>query len=160
MRRLRAHATLTISGALLVSALTDVGTIVADDRFVQQINLPSGQVVIVAEGDLEPRSVGTYTVRLYSGKSPRSPVDDFIAGALRERDGVVEKVLLADVDSDGRVEVIVIVRNVGSGSYLSGDAFAFDQKRLTLRASVKNLPKDADVVSALKKMSSLRAVGR
>jgi hypothetical protein len=91
---------------------------------------------VVAEGDFEPRSIGSYSVRLYSGENPQRPTDDFLAGVIHERDGSIEKVVLADVDGNGRDEIVVIVRNAGTGSYLSAHAFAIEKKRLVLRASV------------------------
>jgi len=121
------------------------------DRFVQRLLLPGGATIVVAEGDLEPRSIGSYSVRLYSGVNVQFPADDFLAGVIQARDGSVEKVVLADVDGNGREEVVVVVRCVGTGGYLSAYAFAVDQKRLVLQATVADLPRDADPVSALKK---------
>ena len=92
-------------------------------------------------------------MRLYSSANAQ-PGDDttfFVAGVIRERDGSIEKVELADIDGDGKPEIAVTVRCVGTGSYLSADAFAFDKKRLWLRASVDGLAKDADPIAALKK---------
>ncbi len=44
-----------------------------------------------------------------------------------------------------------MVRNAGTGQYLSAAAFGFDQKRLWLYASAADLPKEADPIAALKK---------
>src|SRR6185369_9923031 len=136
---------------LLISSLLRAEA--GSERFVQKIKLPAQLTAVVAEGDFEPRSIGSYSVRLYSGANAQ-PGDDttfFIAGVVRERDGSIEKVELADIDGDEQPEVVVTVRNAGSGSFLSADAFAFDKKRLWLRAAVANLAKDADPVAALKK---------
>jgi hypothetical protein len=135
--------TLLIPGAILTAADAD--------RFVQKIQLPSGQTIVVAEGDFEPRSIGSYSVRLYSGVNPKFPTDDFRVGVIQERDGSIEKVVLADVDGDGHDEIAVIVRCAGTGGYLSAHAFAIGEKTLVVRASVADLPRDADTVSALKK---------
>lgn len=143
MRKLIAVlGTLLISGAVLTAAEAD--------RFVQKIKLPTGQTVVVAAGDFEPRSIGSYSVRLYSGVNPKFPTDDFRVGVIHERDGSIEKVVLADVDGDGHDEIVVIVRCAGTGSYLSAHAFAIGKKSLVLRSSVADLPPDADPVSALK----------
>ncbi len=123
------------------------------DRFVQKIKLPSELTAVVAEGDFEARSIGSYTVRLYSTENAQ-PGDDttfFITGLIRERDGYIEKVELADINGDGKPELVVTVRCVGTGSYLSADAFAFDKKRLWLRTTVTDLAKDADPIATLKK---------
>jgi len=122
-------------------------------RFLQKIKPSSDLTAVVAEGDFEARSIGSYSVRLYSSANAQ-PGDDttfFVAGVIRERDGSIEKVELADIDGDGKPEIAVTVRCVGTGSYLSADAFAFDKKRLWLRASVDGLAKDADPIAALKK---------
>ena len=36
--------------------------------FVEKLALPSGQTAVVAEGDFEARSIGSYSVRIYSNK--------------------------------------------------------------------------------------------
>ncbi len=141
-----------VLGTLLISAVgLDAG---AADRFVQKITLPSGQTAVVAEGEFEPRSTGSYSVRLYSGENPRFPTDNFLAGVVQERQGSIEHVVLADVDGDGRDELVVIIRSAGTGSYLSAHAFAIGKRSIVLRASVAGLAPDADPVSALKKAKS------
>ena len=121
----------------------------SSDRYVKLHRLPTGQVAVVAEGDLEPRSTGSYTVRIYSNQRPEFPVDDFICGIVQARAGTVEDVLLADLDQDGLKELIVTIRSVGTGGYLSADAFRFRDSRLTNIGSVTDLPKNADCVQAL-----------
>ena len=143
---------LAIIGLILTTAFIASGAGSDPDRFIEKIKLPTGQFVVVAEGDFEPRSLGSYRVRLYSGENPQFPYDDFVDGVIRARpDGFIEKVVLADIDGDGRVEIVVILRCVGSGQYLSAEAFAFDKKKLVFRASVGDLAWDADPVVALKK---------
>jgi hypothetical protein len=68
---------------------------------------------------------------------------------VRPRDGVVETMLLVDIDGDGDRD-LVVMRSVGSGAYLSADAFRIAQGRVVPRASVSGLPRDADVVTALR----------
>jgi len=119
------------------------------DRYVQKHRLPGGRVAVVAEGDLEPRSIGSYSVRIYTGRSERFPTDDFVCGLIRERDGSVEAVNLADIDGDGTAEIVVILRCVGTGGYLSADALSVKGGQLRLVAHAEGLPKDADSVRAL-----------
>ncbi len=138
-----------VLGILLISAVSLAAA--ESDRFVQKMKLASGQTAVVAEGDFEPRSTGSFSVRLYSGENPHFHTDDFLGGVIHQRDGSVEKVVLADVDGDGLEEIVVIVRSIGTGSYLSVHAFAIDKKRLVLQASVADLARDADPVSTLKK---------
>jgi len=125
-------------------------------RFVQKLALPTGQTLVVAEGDFEARSIGSYSVRLYSAQSAL-PSDDttfYSAGLVRKRDGTVEKVWLAALDDAGLPCLIVTIRSVGSGSYLTADAFTFAGHSVVLRASVSGLAPDADPIAALQ--SSLR----
>ena len=119
------------------------------ERFVSTLTLPTGQTVVVAEGDLEARSVGSFSVRLYEADTPQNATTFFAAGTIRPRDGVVESVVLADVDGDRRPELVVIVRSVGTGGYLSAHAFAVTANELAFLAAVDDLAADADPVEAL-----------
>ena len=122
-------------------------------RFVRKVKLPAELTAVVAEGDFEARSIGSFTVRLYSTENAQ-PGDDttfFVGGVICERDGSIEEVKLADIDGNGKPTLIVTVRNVGTGQYLSAYAFAADTRRVWLRATVADLAKDADPIAALKK---------
>ena len=137
-----------LTTALLVSVTLHAAE---SDRFITKVKLPSGQTAVVAEGDFEARSTGSFSVRLYDAAPTEDETTFFTAGLIRARDGSIETVLLADVDGDKRPEIIVNVRSVGTGSYLSAHAFAFDRQRLSLRAAVEGLPPEADPVAALRK---------
>ena len=126
------------------------------ERFVKKLKLPSGQTAVIAEGEFEPRSTGSYSVRLYADAGGAFPADHFLGGLVHERDGCVEKVVLEDVDGDGRAEIVVLVRCAGTGSYLSAQAYAVHKKELTLQAVVAGLPPAADAVSALRKAEGQR----
>jgi len=116
-----------VLSAIFLAVVLDAGA--ESKRFVKQIKLPTGQIAVVAEGDLEPRSIGSYSVRLYSGANPKYPTNDFVAGIIKERDGGIDQVLLADLAGDGHVEIIVITRSAGSGGYLSAQSFALGKRR-------------------------------
>ena len=45
----------------------------------------------------------------------------------------------------------MIARSVGTGGYLSAQAFSVDRQRLVFRAAVESLPADADPLAALRK---------
>jgi hypothetical protein len=64
--------------------------------------------VVVAEGDFEARSIGSYSVRAYGAANPRFPFDDFIAGTVRPRDGTIDHIGFSDLDRDGSPEIVVI----------------------------------------------------
>lgn len=140
--------------ALVCAAFANRGVAADSDRYVKPVPLPTGQVAVVAEGDMEARSSGSYSVRIYSNADSKYPTDDYICGLIQPRDGTVEDVKLADVNQDNVKEFIVTIRCVGTGQYLSADAFSFKGKRLTKIGSVSDLPKDADCVAALSQMLS------
>lgn len=101
----------------------------------------------------EARSIGRFSVRRYSSKNAQ-PGDDttfFVSGMIQERDGALEQVGLADDDGDGRAEIVGVARRAGTGQYRSAHAFTVNEKRVVWRASVADLPKNADPVSTLKK---------
>lgn len=120
------------------------------DRIVKTATYSQTQgAVVVAEGDLEPRSIGSYSVRLYAKNDPAFPYDSFITGTVRPRDGSIENVRFADLDRDGIPEILVIMRAAGSGGFLSADAFRFQERTLTLLTSVSGIEGNADPVRAL-----------
>ena len=126
------------------------------EHFVQKLALPTGQTAVIAEGDFEARSIGSYSVRIYSTQSAR-PDDDttfFSSGVIRPRDGTVENVFLAELGNDDPPSLVVAIRSAGSGGYLSADAFTIGKNTVVLRASVSGLAANADPIVALK--SSLR----
>lgn len=129
-----------------VQAPVDAPVPPADPRVVFRVTLPDGRLVLVAEGDQEPRSVGSYTVRLYGGGPAATATDRFIAGLVHPRDGGVERVVIEDLDRDGRADLVVVMRAAGSGGYLSADAYSFASNRMARRASIGSVPPDADIV--------------
>ena len=123
----------------------------AQDRFITKLTLPTGQTVVVAEGDFEARSIGSFSVRLYEAASTPNETTFFTSGLIRIRDGVLEKVMLADIDGDCQPEIVVIARSIGTGDYLSAHAFAFMKDGLFFCAAVEGLPPDTDPIAALQK---------
>jgi hypothetical protein len=130
-------------------------SVMASDRFITSIRLPSGQTAVIAEGEFEARSIGSFSIRLYQAATPGDETTFFIRGLIHARDGVVEKVVLSDIDGEGQPEIIVIVRSAGTGGYLSAHAFAVGKKQqLILCSTVEGLQSDADPVAALKKSAA------
>ena len=128
----------------------------AQERHLSKLRLPSGQTVVVAEGDFEARSTGSFSVRLYRAAAAPDETTFFVSGVVRARDGSVEQAVLADVDGDERQDVVVVVRTVGTGSYLSAHAFAVRRDRIAFLAEADGLAKDADPVAALRKKFARR----
>jgi len=139
-----------VLAAAMIVFLTAPVHAAAQERFVSKLKLPTGQTVVVAEGDLEARSIGSFSVRLYEAAPPPDETTFFTAGLIRARDGVLEKAILADVDGDHKPEIIVIARSVGTGGYLSAQAFTFTNDELAFLAAVEGLAPDADPVVALR----------
>jgi hypothetical protein len=113
-------------------------------------NCRYGATVVVDEGEFEPRSIGSYALRVYEGASNKNSTDNFVAGLIRRRNGAVEAVRLTDIDGDQRPEIIVVIRSVGSGGYISADAFRYRLRSLQLIASVADLEANADPVLELR----------
>lgn len=141
-----------VVAGLLIAACSLVATAQPSDRFVQKVALPGHYTAVIAEGDLEARSIGSYSVRIYSseGAQPGDDTTFFTSGVVRARDGAVEKAFIAQLDKGGPPRLVVTIRSAGSGSYLSVDAFAFDNGKVALRASAEGLPPDADPVASLR----------
>ncbi len=112
-----------------------------DGRFLQSLQLPNGRVLVVAEPALEPRSIGSYSLRLYGGRNPDFPHDDYLAGLVRPRDGVLESVHLLE----SPLRVLVVSRSVGSGSYRSSDLFAIANRQLHWLKSVSGVLPEANI---------------
>jgi hypothetical protein len=138
--------------ALVVVTFLQAGSVdAAESRYAHSnvIRLLTGEHVVVAEGEFEPRSIGSYSLRVYSVSSPQFPYDDFRAGIIRPRNGVVERLERHDLDHDGIDEIIVVIRSAGTGGYLSADAFQYRNWQLRLLGSVEGLEKREDPVRAL-----------
>jgi hypothetical protein len=144
---------------VLMTAVVMASSVCAaeDSRFISQVKLSSGETVVVAEGDKEARSTGSFSVRLYDAAEPADATTFFTSGLIEERDGTVDKVTLADVDGDKEEEIVVQIRSAGTGGYLSAYAFGAKEKMLRAKGKVQDLAADADVVVALK--DSLRRKG-
>lgn len=139
--------------ASLVLVLASQWTHAAEHRFVQQLALPDNRSTIqVAEGDNEPRSMGSYSIRLYGGSNPDFPLDDFITGQIYPRDGTVERLLNTDADGNGTGEVVVVMRSAGSGGYLSVDLFSWQNRQLKRILSLSDLPPKTDVLREVKRV--------
>lgn len=143
---------------LITAALVSSSLHAKDEpsRFVQKLKISNDTTAVVAEGDFEARSVGSFSIRLYSSKNavPGDNTTFFTGGAIHQRDGGVQNLVLADIDRDGVAEIVVVVRNAGSGSYLSAHAFTVAGGSPALLASVVDLSPDSDPVAALQRVKN------
>lgn len=108
-------------------------------------------MVVVAEGDFEPRGIGSYSLRVYAKNDPAYPYDEFITGTIRTRNGTIESLTFADLEHDGTQEIIVTTRYIGSGNYVTVDAFRLRKKNLQFITSIAGMDAKLDAVQALKK---------
>ena len=111
--------------------------------------LSDGQLLVADEGMHEPRSIGSYSLRLYAPFDTQFPYDNFVSGVVAARDGSIERLLAADIDGDDRKEAVVVIRSAGSGGYLSGHAYDVDGNHLRLVARAEGLMPTADIIEAL-----------
>ena len=80
--------------------------------FIQSIALANGATLVVEEGRLEPRSIGSISVKLYKDLS----VGDFVGAVSFVRDGTVVKAVLIE-NGDDRQKLSVTTVTAGSGNY-------------------------------------------
>jgi len=147
----RALTRTTIPSFCLLLAAPLVHGAEADLRFAKRFQIPGfTEIVTVAEGDFEPRSIGSYALRVYGGSPKKFPTDDFIAGLVQPRNGTVEAVRFADIDGDDKLEIVVMMSSTGSGGHVSADAFHYESRSLSFVASVANLDRRADPIQALR----------
>ena len=68
---------------------------------------------------------------------------------VRPRDGTLEALKFADINRDGKNEIIVVVRSAGTGGYLSADAFRVQRGVPVLVSSKSGMAANADPVAEL-----------
>ncbi|MDP8249643.1 PliI family lysozyme inhibitor of I-type lysozyme [Pseudochrobactrum saccharolyticum] len=95
----------------------------ASARNAVMMPLPDKRIAVISEGDLEPASIGSYTVALYKDDG----LIDYLGGGIFARDGSVfgdkgePRVSFADITGDGNPEMIIAKLTAGSGNYLDVD---------------------------------------
>lgn len=120
-------------------------------RFVARERLPSGATLVLAEGDFEARSIGSFSLRLYApADDPQDATTFFSDGLIGAREGSLETLLLADLDGDAAPEAIVTARSTGTGSYLAAYAFSIHEGKLRALIGIDGLAADANPVPALR----------
>ena len=93
------------------------------EQLIEIIKITSGQILVVAEGNFKARSIGSYSARIYDVALSEDESTFFSAGQYRARDGEIEKLVFADDHGDKQLEVVVTMRSVGAGGYISAHAF-------------------------------------
>jgi hypothetical protein len=140
------------SASLLFLLSLTFSTVYGEDlkqKTPHEVTLSSGELVVISEGFGEPHSIGSYSLRVYSVLNPKYPYDNFITGIILTREGVIEKVIAYDLDKDGGDEIVVIVRNVGTGSYISAKAIKYNGKSVMVLLGLDGLNKDVNPIQSL-----------
>jgi len=122
----------------------------AQERFLSKLSHPSGMTVVVAEGDFEARSVGSFSVRVYEAAPSPDETTFFASGLVHARDGAVERIMLAELDGDGIADLVVVARSAGTGGYLSAYGFALTGDGVRFLRGAEGLAPDTDPVAALR----------
>jgi len=104
-----------------------------------QVTLDDGRIILVNAGVKEPRSIGSYSLRLYQPLNKNYPFDNYVHGLMAKRDGMIEKLILADLTHNSKQELIVLIRSVGSGGYLSGQAYSISKTKIKRLKALDNI---------------------
>ena len=118
--------------------------------FSEGVQLLENIYVVVEESASEPRSIGSYSIRLYDSTNPDWPTDKFVSGIVRERDGTIQSIEKADINKDGEEDLVVLIRSAGSGGYLQVEAFRLGEGKVELIASVLDLDPKSEYIKELK----------
>ncbi len=118
------------------------------DLFHIQQTLASGAVVVIEESRNEPRSLGSYSIRLYSGANPEFPLDDFRHGLVLVRDGFIEQAQFLSPNL-----LIIVIRSAASGNYLSGTLVRAEAK-LEVLGTLQGLSPDAELLEQLRALAA------
>lgn len=54
----------------------------------RELMLQKNVIAVVSQGDFEPQSIGSYSLRVYEVLDPKFPYDNYVTGVLGQRDGV------------------------------------------------------------------------
>ncbi|MBR9727420.1 PliI family lysozyme inhibitor of I-type lysozyme [Shewanella intestini] len=98
-----------------------------DAGFIQSISLANGATLVVEEGRLEPRSIGSVSVKLYKDLN----VGDFSDAVNFVRDGTILKAVLIENGSDTQKLSITTV-TAGSGNYQASQLVCVKDNKLNL----------------------------
>jgi hypothetical protein len=120
------------------------------DAFSASIQLNDSTYLVVEESSDEPKSIGSYSIRLYDLTTPDFPTDNFVSGIVRSRDGTIQSIEKSDINKDGEEDLVVVIRSAGSGGYLQAEAFQCIEGKVGLIASVLGLDPKADYLEKLK----------
>ena len=95
--------------------------------YVTKVELARGDTLVVSEGPLEPRSIGSVTVKLYRDLT----VGDFVSAVSYARDGTILTSLLVEKGTNEQKLSITTI-TAGSGNYQTSQLICIQGERLSL----------------------------
>lgn len=99
----------------------------APAAFAQSYQLDNGYSVTVEEGRLEPRSIGTMTVKLYRDLT----VGDFVSAFTLAREGTVTEVAVEPSDFYDN-KVVITTETAGSGNYVEKQSVCIQRNTIKI----------------------------
>ena len=95
--------------------------------YVTKVELARGYTLVVSEGPLEPRSIGSVTVKLYRDLS----VGDFVSAVSYPRDGTILTSLLIEHGTH-KQKLSITTITAGSGNYQTSQLICIQGEKLSL----------------------------
>ncbi|MDO6610941.1 PliI family lysozyme inhibitor of I-type lysozyme [Shewanella sp. 1_MG-2023] len=96
-----------------------------DGTYIQSFKFSNGQSLVIAEGRIEPRSIGSITIKLFKDLY----VGDFTQGIVIPRDGTILNVeVMEDTDQVQKVKITTVT--AGSGNYQSSQLICVENNKL------------------------------
>ncbi|WP_285165011.1 PliI family lysozyme inhibitor of I-type lysozyme [Shewanella goraebulensis] len=95
--------------------------------YVKSFTFKNGQSVVVAEGRIEPRSIGSISIKLYKDLN----VGDFTQGIFIPRDGTILSVDVVE-DTMKKQKLKIITATAGSGNYQAIGYFCVENEQVAL----------------------------
>ncbi|WP_237157978.1 PliI family lysozyme inhibitor of I-type lysozyme [Shewanella psychrophila] len=95
--------------------------------YVTKVELASGYTLVVSEGLLEPRSIGSVTVKLYRDLT----LGDFVSAVSFSRDGTIfESVLVENATNKQQLSITTVT--AGSGNYQTSQFICIQGEKMSL----------------------------
>ncbi|WP_394202099.1 PliI family lysozyme inhibitor of I-type lysozyme [Shewanella waksmanii] len=102
-------------------------SVVEQGVYAKSFNLANGQSIVLSEGRLEPRSIGSMSVKLYRDLN----VGDFVEAISLSRDGTILNAVLIE-NGEYRQKLAITTVTAGSGNYQQSQMVCIEANKLTL----------------------------
>ena len=94
--------------------------------YINSFTFKNGQSVVIAEGRIEPRSIGSISIKLYRDLN----VGDFVEGIFMPRDGTILSVLVVE-DTEDKQKLKITTVTAGSGNYQDSHFVCVENNKLS-----------------------------